>query len=187
MLLLFPQGGGVGVTNVNVSDTLLVRVTETPVNDFFLDVPETLRISILDAAANAVDFTRTDTLSVRIVESSSITATGTTARAGTDTLSVGISDAAGVAAVLVAATDTLSVQISDSGAVTATQVPIAASDTLSLTVTEFGSINSVATVTLNSGDILDVRFEESTAITIPTRVERINFAPMKGSIRFSAL
>lgn len=187
MLLLFEQGGGSGVVNVPASDVLLVGISETPVNDFFIDVPETLRVAILDVASNAASFSRTDTLSVRIVESSSVGASGTTARAGTDTLSVGIADVIGSVAVSIVAADTLNVQITDSGAVAATQVPISASDTLSVSVTEFGLVNTVATVTLNSGDILDVRIEESTFITIPTRVERINFSPSKGSIRFSAL
>lgn len=187
MLLLFPQGGGSGVVSVPASDTLLVRITETPVNDFFIDVPDTLRIAISDVATNAVAFTRTDTLSVRITESGAITASGTTAIAGTDTLSVQISDAAGSVVVAIDRADTLSVQISDSAAVATTQAPISASDTLSVSVSEFASVNTVSTVTLGTGDVLLVRFEESTAVVVPARVERINFLPKKGSIRFSPL
>jgi len=177
MLLLFPQGGGTGVVNYGVSDSLGVRIDEGQVDEIYIETPDTLRIAISDVSTNAAAFTRTDTLSVRIADTGSVSASGTTPIAGTDTLSVTITDAAGALSITLAVTDTLSVQISDASSVSVTQEPIAASDTMSLSILDSAVVNNVANVEQVAGDILGIRFEDSGDVTSSSVIKRIRIQP----------
>jgi hypothetical protein len=56
-----------------------------------------------------------------------------------------------------------------------------------VSISDSAVVNNVASVEQVAGEILSIRFEDSGAILIPARVERINFYPKKGAIRFQAL
>lgn len=188
MLLLFPQGGGTGVVNYGVSDSLGVRIDEGIFDEIYIDTPDTLRVAISETSANATAFTRSETLGVAISEVGTVGASGSIAKAGTDTLSLTITDATSSLAVDLPVTDTLNVQISDASAVVVTQTPIAGADDLSVSLDDLATVSFfIGSVEQVAGDVLGIGMEDSGAVTIPARVERINFYPKKGAIRFTAL
>lgn len=85
-----------GATTKTASDTIAVKITESPVSDIFLGT--------------------TETIAAKITESHSLTQGGTTIKSASDTVAVKISEGASLGgAFYYSATDTLAVKVVDTG------------------------------------------------------------------------
>lgn len=174
--------------NFDVSDTLLVQWNEDPVNEQFVTVADTVRVTLTDIAAlhNRID--SVDTLSIGLSETVALVQSGVTLKTASDTASVTLTESVALSVTL-DVSDTCSVTFSGETATVATPVEaITVNDTLSVSVDD-ASLIEVFTGVLTLAVADDVRVSVvDTAVRqdiVEVTVSRITFRLRQSRIRFT--
>lgn len=151
-----------GPTEINVTDTLSISISDASTNAVSSSVTDTLSISVSDASTNAVSSSVTDSLSVSITDAS----TNAVSSSVSDTLTVSITEAS-TNALSTSVTDTLTVSLSESVSVDMGEaVPVEVEDSLSVSLSEAASLVYDVPVT----DSLSISITEATTSALTTTV-----------------
>ena len=165
MLLLLQSAVAAGTEFKSASDTAYLSVVEDGFDDYESGVIEPIRLTITDVASLAVNVSRGETVSLRLVEVSVVTAFGGLSAAGTDTASIALTE---VAAVDVATdvTDTTSLTLTDTATADVYDNLLSVTDTASLTLTDSGTVDrrDYGAIEYEDDDTVRIRLEESATV-----------------------
>lgn len=157
------------------SDSIRLSIAEDPVGSVSIDGWELARLRVTEAAnvSKSLLVPRTDTLSIRVVETYTLNKSGTTLKSSTDTASLSVTET-GAANDLLYGTDTLSVSVSETGAISGTSTQKSATDTASLTLDEGSAVFASESIQVSSTDSVRIGVTESSVVIPSTLYRRVS-------------
>lgn len=186
MLLLLPNGTA-GTVAKGVSDTASLSVDEGNTNDFEINTLDTASLSLSDIATPAVRLDRSDFPLLTLSEAVALSVSGTSAKAGTDTVSISLDEAAvpTIVAVVLPVTDDASLTLTDASTLDVGQIAVEVTDDADISADDYAFSSSVADVARDSGDAISIYLEDAASVYEAQPVASIRFYPAPDQIRFT--
>lgn len=186
MLLLLPQGTA-GTVSKGVTDTASLSGSEGNLSDFSIETLDTASVNLGEVIQPAVRVDRAEFALLALSDVSSVLVSGTTAKAGTDTISISVDETAtpSVVAVVLEVTDDADIEAADASTLDVGQIAVDVTDDASIAAEDFAFAAGVADIVRDSGDAISIRLEDAGVIVEIKPVAIARFTAKPDAIRFS--